>query len=202
VDHAPLRPVPLSPAGPVDPDRAASHVSALLPGVPAPHARAFALVLLAGRNRAQAAAETGLSDAEIGRALATARTAVRRSVRPLEGSGWCRRAEALVSDRLDGVLSGADATRLDVHLRNCPRCVEHERRLIQGQNGVIAAFGRDPTEGPPAELTLVPDAPADEPVPRPQLTSLVAVSSGVLIVLSSLLVIAAIVFALVALLGL
>jgi hypothetical protein len=67
---------------------------------------------------------------------------------------------------------------------------------------VIAAFGRDPTEAPPAELTLVPEAPADEPVPQPQLASLVAVSSGVLIVLSALLVIAAIVFALVAVLGL
>ena len=60
-----------------------------------------------------------------------ARTALRRSVRPLEGSGWCRQAEALVSDRLDGALDEAGAARLDVHLRNCPRCVEHERRLIQ-----------------------------------------------------------------------
>ncbi len=150
----------------------------------------------------EAAAELELSERDLARALADARTALRRSVRPLAGSGWCGRAEALVSDRLDGVLDDAGAARLDVHLRNCPRCVEHERRLIQGQNGLVGAFGRAPADAEPAELTLVRPVEPAEPVDPQSLASIVAVSAGVLIVLSALLVIAAIAFALVALLGL
>jgi len=201
VDFAPLRPVPLIPAGPVDPERAVAQVTALLPDLEHTHARALALVVLVGHDRPAAAAELELPEQELARALAVARTALRRSVRPLEGSGWCRQAEALVSDRLDGSLDEAGSARLDVHLRNCPRCVEHERRLIQGQNGLVAAFGRAPADAEPVELSLVqPDEPAETASADP-LASIVAVGAGALIVMASLLVIAAIVFALVALLG-
>lgn len=202
MEYAPLRPVPLTPAGPVDPERARAHVAGLLPGLAETHARALALVVIAGRSRPGAAAELSLSEPELSRRLALARNALRRSIRPLEGSGWCTRAEALVSDRLDGVLADPGARRLDVHLRNCPRCVEHERRLIQGQNNLVAAFGRAPAEAEPAALTLVQPETGPAPAPDRSLASVVAVASGALVLLAALLVIAAIVFALVAVLGL
>lgn len=202
MEFAPLRPVPLIPAGPVDPSRAVAQVTALLPDLEHTRARALALVVLVGRDRPAAAAELELPERELAGALALARTALRRSVRPLEGSGWCRHAELLVSDRLDGALDAAGAARLDVHLRNCPRCVEHERRLIQAQNGLVAAFGRAPADAEPAELSLVEPAEPTQPASADPLASIVAVGAGALIVMSALLVIAAIVFALVALLGL
>ena len=201
--------MPLTPAGPVDPERATIHVYGLLPRLTAQQARALALVVLGGFDRADAAADLGISQHDVARALAAARTALRRSVRQLQGSGWCLRAEALLSDRLDDVLVGAGAVRLDVHLRNCPRCVDHERRLIQAQNALVAEFGREPAPGEAAELTLV--QPADTPEPTREssdashtgsLAGIVAVSSGVLVLLAGLLVIAAIAFALVAALGL
>ena len=108
-----------------------------------------------------------------------------------------------MSDRLDGALDDAGAARLDVHLRNCPRCVEHERRLIQGQNGAgrrvrPRARGRRAGRADPGAARRAGGAGR-----TPQsLASIVAVSAGALIVLAALLVIAAIVFALVALLGL
>ena len=150
--------MPLTPAGPVDPERATIHVSGLLPRLTAQQARALALVVLGGFDRADAAADLGISQHDVARALAAARTALRRSVRQLQGSGWCLRAEALLSDRLDDVLDDAGAARLDVHLRNCPRCVDHERRLIQAQNALVAEFGREPAPGEAAELTLVQPA--------------------------------------------
>ena len=131
MEYAPLRPVPLTPAGPVDPERATIHVSGLLPRLTVQQARALALVVLGGFDRADAAADLGIRSTTWRGRSPRARTALRRSVRPLQGSGWCLRAEALLSDRLDDVLDGAGRVRLDVHLRNCPRCVEHERRLIQ-----------------------------------------------------------------------
>jgi Putative zinc-finger len=201
VEFAPLRPVPLAPAGPVDPERALGVVATHLPELGTVGTKALALVLLAGRDRTAAAAELGVDRSEVAAALTAARTALRQSVRPLAGSGWCRRAEALVSDRLDGELDERGAARLDVHLRNCPRCDEHERRLIQAQNALIATLGRAPTDAGPAELTLVPPAPSARPATPESLASIVAVASGVLVLLAALLVIAAIVFSLVALLG-
>jgi hypothetical protein len=198
VDYAPLRPVPLTPAGPVDLDRAVEHIVARVPGLGAAHARALALVAIAGTRRAAAAAELGVPADELARLLGSARTALRRTVRPLEGAGWCLRAERLVSDRLDGALGEGGAERLEVHLRNCSRCAEHERRLIQAQNSLVAAFGREPSSSGPAELTLV------EPEEQPgalELGGLVSVAAGALLLLAALLVIAAIVFALVAVLG-
>ena len=201
MDYAPLRPVPLAPAGPVDLDRAVEHVSTRVPGLGQEYASALALVAIAGRERSAAATELGIPEPDLGRLLARARTTLRRAARPLEGSGWCLQAEWLVSDRLDGALGDAGAARLDVHLRNCPRCVEHERRLIQAQNGLVAAFGREPADSAPAELTLVPpEAPSDPDRPD-QLGSVVAVAAGALLLLAALLVIAAIAFALVAVLG-
>ena len=86
-------------------------------------------------------------------ALARARKELRRSLWPLPGSGWCERAERLVSDRLDGPLDDVGAARLGVHLRNCPRCVDHERRLVQAIDGLVAGLAGEPE--PP-----VPAAPA------------------------------------------
>ena len=61
---------------------------------------------------------------------------------------------------------------LAAHLANCPRCEEHERRLIQAQNALVAGLGRQPSEDiPPAALSVVeeesaPEPPADEASPR------------------------------------
>ena len=73
-------------------------------------------------------------------ALARARRELRRTLAPLPGSGWCRRAERLVSDRLDEPLDARGDHRLAVHLRNCPRCVEHERRLVQATDALVASL--------------------------------------------------------------
>jgi hypothetical protein len=201
VEYAPLRPVPVAPPTPVDPERAARHVSALLPRLPEVQAKALALVVLAGRTRAEAARDAGVEEGELGRALGFARSALRRSLVPLEGSGWCRRAEGLVSDRLDDALDARGVARLEVHLRNCPRCVEHERRLVQAQNGLVSAFGREPANGEPADLSLVPPAEPRQPEAAPVPGALVAVTVGALLVLSALLVIAAIAFAVAAIVG-
>jgi hypothetical protein len=202
VEYAPLRPVPLVPAGPVDPDRAAEHVAALIPGVGPDASRALALVVLGGRTRAGAAAELELDGRALARALASARTALRRFARPLPGGGWCRRAELLVSDRIDGTLAGARADGLETHLRNCSRCVEHERRLVLAQNSLVSQFGRAPSAAEPAALTLVEPA-ADEHEP-PRMTtsaSLTTAVVAVLLALATLLVIAAIAFAIASVVG-
>ena len=171
VERAPLRPVPRRPSGPVDPDVAARHVAAQLPELdPFPRA-ALALVTLAGRSRAEAAARTGLSAHDFATALHRGRKELRRSVEPLAGSGWCERAERLISDRLDGELDHLGAARLDVHLRNCPRCVEHERRLVQAIDGLVAGLVGEPEQapvpGPPAPLRLA--APSTPPERAPSL---------------------------------
>ena len=66
-----------------------------------------------------------------------------------------------------------DARRLDVHLRNCPRCVEHERRLVQATDALLAGVAPlaprpgpalPPTELAPAEVGAPPTELA--PVPR------------------------------------
>ncbi len=87
-----------------------------------------------------------MSAEELGAALATGRNRLRRASHPLEGSGWCIRAERHISDRLDGVLDAAGAAVLEAHLANCPRCEEHERRLVQAQNALVAGLGRQPSE--------------------------------------------------------
>jgi hypothetical protein len=151
MEHAPLRPVPARPAGPVEPATAVRELSAWLPELPPPSARALALVVLAERPRAEVAGTLGVSEAELGALLASARKELRQTVVVLGGSGWCERAEGLISDRLDDALADRDARRLDVHLRNCPRCVEHERRLVQATDaliGGVGGFARGPARAP------------------------------------------------------
>jgi hypothetical protein len=138
MERAPLRPVPARPAGPVDPAAAIRGVAAVLPALPALESRALALVALADRPRPRVADLLGIEEQELRALLAAARKELRQTVTPLAGSGWCERAEGLISDRLDGALSERDARRLDVHLRNCPRCVEHERRLVQATDALLA----------------------------------------------------------------
>jgi anti-sigma factor RsiW len=159
----------------------------------------MALVALAGRSRGEAAAELGVVVSELVEGLATGRKALRRSLQPLSASGWCERAERLISDRLDDELDARGAARLDVHLRNCPRCVEHERRLVQATDALVAqAAGPVPSEIGPAtpsvQLTVVePTEPPQpvEPGPTPR-----QVARGVT---WTLLVVAAVIVALAAL---
>jgi Putative zinc-finger len=161
VERAPLRPLPSRPPGAADPDDAVRHVTAVLSTLDAPAAVALALIALAGRSRAEAARHAGMSADELGAAVARGRKALRRSVFALSGSGWCERAERMISDRLDGALEAPGPARLDAHLRNCQRCVEHERRLAQATDLLVAGFvERHPAGQPP---------PAPPPKPPPEL---------------------------------
>jgi hypothetical protein len=173
MERAPLRPVPARPAGPVDPAAAIREVGAVLPALRPLEARAFALVALADRPRPQVAEVLGIDEQELGPLLAAARKELRQTITPLAGSGWCERAEGLISDRLDGALPERDARRLDVHLRNCPRCVEHERRLVQATDALLAGVAPlTPRPGPalaPTELTPAEvEAPPTELAPVPE----------------------------------
>lgn len=159
MERAPLRPVPARPAGPVDPAAAIREVLGALPALPPLEARALALVALADRPRRQVAGVLGTEEQELGTLLAAARKELRQTITPLSGSGWCERAERLISDRLDGVMVERDGRRLDVHLRNCPRCVEHERRLVQATDALLAGVAPARPSPPPlsdAPLTAVP----------------------------------------------
>jgi hypothetical protein len=167
MERAHLRPVPTPPAVPVEPAAAVRHVAARLPDLDPEAVRALALVELAGRPR------SGL-EGDAGEALARARKALRRSIAPLPGSGWCERAERLVSDRLDGALERPGPARLDAHLANCPRCVEHELRLAQATDALLRAFPDEPpapaiaAERPAASrasLAAAPEATPDRPPP-------------------------------------
>ena len=149
-------------------------MAAALPGLDEPAAIALGHVALAGRSRDDVAEATGLSADDLGMELTRARKALRRSHFPLSGSGWCERAERLISDRLDAPLSEPGAARLDVHLSNCPRCVEHERWLVQATDRLVASFleahpsGQPPGEeaaGPPAPLAVVEPASAEVEAP-------------------------------------
>jgi hypothetical protein len=166
MEHAPLRPVPARPAGPIDPATALREVSSWLPTLPPAAARALALVVLAERPRGEVASALGVSDAELGELLAQARKELRQTVAVLGGSGWCERAEGLISNRLDGELGERDARRLDVHLRNCARCVEHERRLVQATDALVMILGGPaPAPSPETEATPLVEVPAEETPP-------------------------------------
>jgi hypothetical protein len=188
MERASLRPVPQRPSGPVDPAEALAHVEGTLPGLDEAAHRALALVDLVGRTRPEVCAETGASDADLADALARARKALRRVSTPLPGSGWCERAERLLSDELDGALAEPGPRRLAAHLANCDRCVEHERRLWQARDQLVVTFDaarapepaqeiadepdHEPVEMPDPELRLVevpaPEVPAPaEPEPEP-----------------------------------
>jgi anti-sigma factor RsiW len=148
----------------------------------------------------------GIDEQELGPLLAAARKELRQTITPLPGSGWCERAEGLISDRLDGAVPERAARRLDVHLRNCPRCVEHERRLVQATDALLAgvapltprpgpALAPAEPELPMAELASVPEhealtgaapdataAPdADAPATRPPSPDQIAAAAEVLV---------------------
>jgi hypothetical protein len=166
MEHAPLRPVPARPAGPMEPAAALREVASWLPELDPLATRALALVVLAERPRAEVADSLGISGEELGRVLAAARKELRQTVVSLGGSGWCERAEGLISDRLDGALADGDVRRLDVHLRNCTRCVEHERRLVQATDALVRGLGGRPTPVAPASPPLA-EAPSPEPESPP-----------------------------------
>ena len=160
MEHAPLRPVPARPTGPIDAATAVGEVEAWLPTLAPESAQALALVVLAERPRPEVADTLGLPETELGSLLAAARKELRQTIVVLGGSGWCERSEGLISDRLDGTLADRDARRLDVHLRNCPRCVEHERRLVQATDALVIGLGGRPapSAGAPAPLVEAPRA--------------------------------------------
>jgi hypothetical protein len=166
-----LRPVPSRPPGPVDPAEALAFVTASLPALDPPAHSAFSLVVLSGEPRS---AVPGLSADEVSVALAEARKALRRAAYPLPGSGWCERAERLVSDRLDDALE--DSRLLDAHLSNCERCVEHERRVVQTQDALVASFVSTspglpsqppPSPEPPPALKVIEEPVAAPPAVEP-----------------------------------
>jgi hypothetical protein len=166
MERAPLRPVPARPAGPVDPAAAVREVEAALPALEPLEVRALALVALADRPRAQVAGILGIEEEELRALLSGARKELRQTLTPLSGSGWCERAEGLISDRLDGVVREPDGRRLDVHLRNCPRCVEHERRLVQATDALLAGIApARPTPAPPAGDAPLTAVPPDDELP-------------------------------------
>jgi hypothetical protein len=207
-----LRPVPSRPPGPVDPAEARAFVAASLPSVDEASVSAFSFVVLAGMPRS---AVPGLSPDEVSLALTRARKEVRRAAWPLPGSGWCERAERLISDRLDDCLD--DPRLLDAHLANCERCVEHERRVVQAQDGLVASFvsAQPAVSAPPVALAEPPALKViEEPVaaqpapvspvparsPREPL-QLAGLAWGALAVLAVLLTLAAIAIAVAGALG-
>ena len=118
----------------------------------------------------------------MGSALARGRKVLRRSRCELAGSGWCERAERMISDRLDGELASPARERLDAHLRNCPRCVEHELRLTQAIDALVDGMPAPvkpaaalrlvvptvralPPGNPPEELDAAPAEPELEAAP-------------------------------------
>jgi hypothetical protein len=150
----------------MEPAAALREVGSWLPELDPLPARALALVVLAEQPRAEVADSLGISGEELGRVLAAARKELRQTVVSLGGSGWCERAEGLISDRLDGALADGDVRRLDVHLRNCTRCVEHERRLVHATDALVRGLGGRPAPAPSAPAPLV-EAPSLEPESPP-----------------------------------
>jgi Putative zinc-finger len=162
-------------------------VAAELPGLDGREARALVLVALAGSPRAEVAGQLGIGSDELAEALASARKALRRTLQELPASGWCERAERLISHRLDGELEERGAARLDVHLRNCPRCVEHERRLVQATDALVLEAAVAPAALPsvvpapvraPMELAVVRAPDPKEPAAPEQPPGARQVASG------------------------
>ena len=140
LEKATLRPVPLRPPGPVDHAEAAAHVVSALPELDEGAARALALIEIAGQSRSEVATAIALAPETLAVALTRARKALRRTIFPLSASGWCERAERMISDRIDGELRAPGPRRLQVHLENCDRCVEHDRRLAQARDQLVRSF--------------------------------------------------------------
>jgi hypothetical protein len=203
MERAPLRPVPARPSGPVSAAEAAALVSAALPALGERDRVALALAGVAGMQRPQVALRLGLDADGLSELLARARKELRRTLAPLPGSGWCERAERLISDRIDGALAAGDEPRLDVHLRNCPRCVEHERRLVQATDALVAGVA----PGPSVPVLIAPSVPQPDPEPEaepeapPAAPELAGVRSWSLLVAAVLVALAAIALALAGVLG-
>jgi hypothetical protein len=166
MERASLRPVPHRPSAPVEPAEALAHVEATLPALDEAARQALALVELVGRTRPELRAEMGIAAPELAEALARARKALRRAAFPLPGSGWCERAERLLSDELDGELADPGPRRLAAHLANCDRCVEHERRLWQARDQLVTGFEASRSAPTAAEPVTI-DEPDPEPVELP-----------------------------------
>ena len=167
MEHAPLRPLPSRGSQPADPKLARTYVGARLPQLDAEAVDALALVELSRVDRGQAARELGLDDGQMGAALARGRKALRRSRHALAGSGWCERAERMISDRLDGELASPARERLSAHLRNCSRCVEHELRLTQAIDALIEGMPA-PAKPAAAVRLVVPTVRALPPGSAPE----------------------------------
>src|SRR5215218_2983504 len=159
MEHASLRPIPSRPTEPVDPAAAAGFAAERIPGLDEEAARALARVEIAGGDRRDGDAEP----------LARARKALRRTLAALPGSGWCERAERSISDRLDGALAARASARLEAHLANCPRCVEHDRRLAQATDALLRDLALA-HPGPPAPVGL-PDERAPVALPDERLAT-------------------------------
>lgn len=183
MERASLRPVPAQPPVPTAPAEAVRYVTRELPGLDEAAAAALALVTLVGRPRPEVGGSSdssgarGLSGEALAEALTRARKALRRKLYPLPGSGWCERAERLISDRLDEALEHPGPARLEVHLANCGRCVEHERRLGQAEDALLAGFAKSRPEKEPERER--PPAPAELEAP-PLLPVLRAVETAAL----------------------
>ncbi len=71
--------------------------------------------------------------------------------RIIPGGISCREVVELVTDYLDGALSGADTERMEQHLKLCPPCVEYVDQIrATAQLAAVAAV----------ELELRPDRDA------------------------------------------
>jgi hypothetical protein len=172
MERAPLRPVPGRPSGPVPDADAVTLVAAGLPALAERDRTALALVALAGTARPAVAMRLGVAEEELAESLARARKELRRTLAALPGSGWCERSERLISDRIDGALAERDEARLDVHLRNCPRCVEHERRLVQATDALVGGVAPVPSAPAPAAKPAAKRELAKvEPIVRPPETT-------------------------------
>jgi len=202
MERAPLRPVPGRPSGPVPDAAAVTLVAAAVPALAERDRTALALVGVAGTARPAVAMRVGIDEEALAESLARARKELRRTLAALPGSGWCERSERLISDRIDGALAQRDEGRLDVHLRNCPRCVEHERRLVQATDALVTSAAGMP-------YAFSPNPPAVAAVKRPAATAgedvsarselLAALPLTALIAFSVLLALAAVVLAAIAL---
>jgi Putative zinc-finger/Sigma-70, region 4 len=195
MEATPLRPVPASPAVPVEPALALRHLGELLPLLSPGERDALAFVALAGRSRADAAAELGIAPGELARRLASARKALRQTLERLPGDGLCERAERLISDRLDDVLDTRGATLLDAHLRSCERCVTHERRLGQAHDRLVAGLA------PPAPAVAVDRPPLRVVQEAPPQAAPATIGRPELLVWYALWTLSALAVVLVALLG-
>ena len=154
--------------------RAVARVAALLPAE-RPPALALALILLAGRARRGCRCELGHRRASSSERSPARATALRRAAPPARGqrAGACApsaRSRIASTARL----AGTGAARLDVHLRNCPRCVGARAPARSGPEraGGRARAPRPPTS-PPAELSAGPSAerPADPERPPRSVTA-------------------------------